>query len=143
MRNKQTTDIMREKYKKATFDRAPLTVVCVSNHWYFHHLRGFNEDNIPCSMNATGIPVLRCECLALPASSRLNVLSHHVNSTLPGLLNSLDAWSTASTIKRREELRAIVAKPIDVGNHPFSTYLLGRLTVIGVRGDDCLIHDRA
>ena len=114
MRNRKIISGMRDRYKKSTSDRAPLTFICFANLWYAFHQQGYDDEDIPCSMEASGIPNLRRECLALPADSRLNILSHHINSRLPGVLSSLDSWSTASTIKRRAELRCIVAKPLEV-----------------------------
>ncbi|KAL8823400.1 MAG: hypothetical protein Q9191_005893 [Dirinaria sp. TL-2023a] len=113
MRSKKVISGMRDRYSKAASDRAPLTVICVSNLWYGLHQQGYDDEEIPCSVEASGIPNLRRECLALLAASKLNILAHHVNVKLPGVLNSLDSWSNASTIKRREEIRCIVAKPLE------------------------------
>lgn len=84
MRSKKVINGMKDRYKKATSDRAPLTVICVSNLWYGLHQQGYDDEEIPCSVEASGIPNLRRECLALPATSKLNILAHHVNVKLPG-----------------------------------------------------------
>ena len=114
MRNRKIIKAAKEDYRRVTSGLAPPPVTCVSNLWYSMHIEGYDEYNIPCSMDATGIPALRRECLVLPALGQLNTLKHHLRSTLPGLLNTIDAWSNSSKLRRQKQARRMVEEPLKV-----------------------------
>ena len=114
MRNKKVVLAMRAKFQNIAGGHGVLKVTCVSNTAYHLHRNGYDENYGPIPIQATGIPTLRGEALALPAASRLNVMKNHVQCVMPSLLETLGCWSSASTIKKRAELRVIVAKPREV-----------------------------
>ncbi|KAI4253029.1 MAG: hypothetical protein LQ352_003952 [Teloschistes flavicans] len=73
---------------------------------------GYNEeDALPVSVDATGIPQLRSLMLELPAKERLDALKTYCWGHLPSLISSMESWSVQATIARRLELREVVAKP--------------------------------
>ena len=114
MRNKKVTETIRYKYSTANADPKPLPVACVTNFHYMHHLDGYDDELIPISVSATGIPGLRMSLLRLPAEGKLNVLRQYCHGILPGMVSSLELWSSKSTSKGQQEFRIIVAKPLKV-----------------------------
>lgn len=111
MRSQKVSVAMRKKYKSGTSDIHTLNIMCVSNQDYSMHKDGYDEEDIPMSINSTGIPSLRFKLSALPADIRLDVLRQYVKGTVPELISSLDVWSHRSTNHRRLELREVVDKP--------------------------------
>ena len=114
MRNKKVSSAMKAKFSNGATSQISSSISCISNIAYNRHKDGYDGDDIPIPIFDTGVPALRRELLALPAASRLNVLKAHVVGVLPTLLDTLMCWSSASIIKKREELRVIVAKPRQV-----------------------------
>ncbi|MCJ1399570.1 hypothetical protein MMC11_002772 [Xylographa trunciseda] len=123
MRNKKVTQSIRYKYSLVNADPKPLSVACVSNFDYTHHLEGYDEDSIPISLTATGIPGLRTSLLEIPAAAKLNVLRQYCHGILPGMISSLEMWSSKSITKRQQEFRAIVAKPLEAAEACISTFV--------------------
>lgn len=118
MRNQKVATIMRQKYKNITQSSAQLIVFAVSNSDYIKHKEGYDlSEEIPISVAATGIPLVRCQLSRLPARSRLDALKHYCHGTVEDLVGSLKNWSQQSTIKRRIELQELVAKPRAVRMH--------------------------
>ncbi len=112
MRNQKVTTIMRQKYKNITQDQAQLVVFAVSNSDYIKHKDGYDlSEEIPISVQTTGIPYVRHQLSRLPARSRLDALKHYCHGTVEDLVGSLNNWSQQSAIKRRVELQELVAKP--------------------------------
>ena len=114
---------MRQKYKILTQDNIPLIVLTVSNSDYIKHVEGYELSNeIPISIQATGIPYVRYRLSQLPAGSRLDALKHYYHGTVQDLVGSLRNWAHQSTIERRLELQELVMKPRTVGTRqPFPT----------------------
>lgn len=108
---------MQKKYREVTSDNHPLSVYCVSNKHYGHHLEGYDQDYIPMTLPSTGIPALRAFSLHLPALSKFNTLRQHCNGPLPSFISSLEMWALKAASKRRLELREIVMKPRNVRYH--------------------------
>lgn len=118
MRNQKVTTIMRQKYRNLTQDRVPLLIFAVSNSDYIKHMEGCDLfEEIPVSVASTGIPHVRYQLSKLPARSRLDALRHYCHGTVEDLVGSLHNWSQQSTIQRRVELQALVAKPHAVRVH--------------------------
>ena len=108
--------IMRQKYKTLTQDNTPLVVLTVSNSDYIKHMEGYELSNeIPISVQATGIPHVRYRLSRLPARSRLDTLKQYCHGTVEDLIGSLRNWAHRSTIERRVELQELVIKPRTVG----------------------------
>ena len=113
MRNKKVTTAMKKKYKDlCPSDSRPLSLSFISNAYYIKHKVGYTEDDeLPFSLDTTGVPGLRLAILRLPAASKLNILRTHCHVIVPGLLNAMENWSDKSAVVRREELRTIFTKP--------------------------------
>ena len=108
--------IMRQKYKTLTQDSTPLVVFTVSNSDYIKHMEGYELSNeIPISVQATGIPDVRYRLSQLPARSRLDTLKQYCHGTVEDMVGSLRNWAHQSTIERRVELQELVMKPRTVG----------------------------
>ncbi|MCJ1396569.1 hypothetical protein MMC18_009460 [Xylographa bjoerkii] len=123
LRNKKVIQTIRYKYSLVNADPKPLSIVCVSNLHYTHHLEGYDEDNISMSLSTTGIPGLRMSLLEIPAEGKLNVLRQYCHGILPGMISSLEMWSSKSTTKRQQEFRAIVVKPREAAEALVSTFI--------------------
>ena len=109
---------MSQKYKTLTQDNTPLVVLTVSNSDYIKHVEGYELSNeIPISVQATGIPFVRYRLSKLPARPRLDALKHYCHGTVEDLVGSLRNWAHQSTIERRVELQELVMKPRTVGTH--------------------------
>ena len=118
MRNQKVATIMRQKYKNLTQDHAQLVVFTVSNTDYIKHKEGYDlSEEIPVSVQTTGIPHLRYQLSKLPAKSRLDALKDYCHGTVEDLIGSLYNWSQRSTTQRRLELQEVVAKPSTVRMH--------------------------
>lgn len=118
MRNRKVTITMRQKYKTITQDPTNLPVYAVSNSDYIKHKDGYDlSEEIPISVQATGIPRVRYELSKIPARKRLDALRHYCYGTVEDLVGSLRNWSQRSTIQRRVELQEKVAKPRAVRMH--------------------------
>ena len=116
MRNKKITSAMQKKYESTTKENIPLRVYCVSNEHYALHQIGYTEELMPCSMDIVGISDVRLCALMLPSAHKLKTLQEHCRGTIKPLISSLEGWCLQSTMKRRCDLRALVAKPREVGS---------------------------
>ena len=109
---------MRQMYKKLTQDSASLGVFAVSNSDYSRHKDGYDlSEEIPVSVQTTGIPRMRFVLSRLPAAGRLDALWHYSHGTVEDIIGSLRNWSQQSTMQRRVELQELVAKPGAVRMH--------------------------
>lgn len=114
MRNKKVGTAIRKKYQAMTSDFSWLPIFYVSNKDYEMHKTGYDEEEIPLPLDMTGIKQMRFLISTLPAERRQNVLSHHWKGNLMSVIGSLEAWSSQSALKKREELRSVVEKPSKV-----------------------------
>lgn len=114
MRKQKVISAFKTKYKNLASDLRSLDVWCVSNTAYSAHKMGYDDEDIPLSLTTTGIPALRTLISRYPATGRLNVLKHHCESTVPGIVGSMEIWSLGGSIPNRAELRKIVETPIQV-----------------------------
>lgn len=114
MRNQKVISAFKTKYKNLASDLRSLDVWCVSNTAYSTHKIGYDDEDIPLSLTTTGIPALRTLISRYPATGRLNVLKYHCESTVPGIVGSMEMWSLGGSIPNRAELRKIVESPIKV-----------------------------
>ena len=118
MRNQKVSAIMRKKYKNLTQDQSPLVIFTVSSSEYIKHKEGYELlEEIPLSVQTTGIPYVRFSLSRLPARSRLDALKHYYHATVEDLIGSLRNWSQQSRVQRRIELQELVAKPGAVRMH--------------------------
>lgn len=112
MRNRKVERAMRNRHQESNSADGPLRVICISSMAYEVNAAGYNEeDALPVSVDATGIPQLRSLMLELPAKERLDALKTYCWGHLPSLISSMESWSVQATIARRLELREVVAKP--------------------------------
>lgn len=111
MRNQKVKVAMRSKHSGKEADNETLKIWCVSSVDYHVNARGFDEEMIPVSVQATGIPQLRAFILRMPAEEKLDILRLHCQGHLPELLGSMKMWNVQATIHRRLEAREVVAKP--------------------------------
>ena len=115
MRSEKTTRAIARKYKNITSDPHPLSVFAVSSVDYNIQKQGYKaRDDIPLSIEVSGICELRRHISQFPAKSRLEALNHHREGTLKELICSMDMWSSQFKVQRRSELRRIAAKPLNV-----------------------------
>ncbi|MCJ1285351.1 hypothetical protein MMC26_004691 [Xylographa opegraphella] len=105
MRNKKVIAAMQKKYENTTKEKIPLRVYCVSDEHYALHQIGYTEDLIPYSIDVVGIS------------------SNIAKGTVKSLISSLEGWCLQSTMERRVELRALVAKPREKTSSVIATYL--------------------
>ena len=78
MRNENTCRGIRRKYKTTTSDPQPFQFFAVSSVDYNAQAHGFMaEDEFPLPVDTTGIPALRRHCYQIPATSRLDALTHY------------------------------------------------------------------
>ncbi|KAL8829118.1 MAG: hypothetical protein Q9170_006308 [Blastenia crenularia] len=111
MRNRKVESVMATKYCKTDTASESLKVWCVSSTDYQVNTRGYDDEQIPMSVNATGIPRLRAFLLRMPAEQKLEVLKMYSQAHLPSLIRSIDMWTVQSNDIRRNELREVAAKP--------------------------------
>ncbi|MCJ1433884.1 hypothetical protein MMC27_003249 [Xylographa pallens] len=123
MRNKKVIVAMQKKYESTTKEKTPLRVYCVSNEHYAIHQIGYTEDLIPCSMDIVGISNVRLCALMLPSAHKFKTLQEHCKGTLKSLVSSLEGWCLQSTMERRVELRALVAKPREKTSFVIATFV--------------------
>ncbi|MCJ1377163.1 hypothetical protein MMC17_000255 [Xylographa soralifera] len=123
MRNKKVIAAMQKKYESTTKEKNPLRVYCVSNEHYALHQIGYTEDLMPCSMDIVGISDVRLCALILPSAHKLKKLQEHCKGTVKSLISSLEGWCLQSTMERRVELRALVAKPREKTSSVIATFL--------------------
>ncbi|KAL8700472.1 MAG: hypothetical protein Q9201_005433 [Fulgogasparrea decipioides] len=102
---------MRMKYNEENPPVENLNIYCVSSAAYELNAKGYNDEDIPVSVNATGIPKLRAFMARVAAEEKLNVLQNHCSGHLPSMMSSLESWSLRLTMDRRREMRRVVAKP--------------------------------
>ena len=114
MRSQKVSVAMRKKYKSQSLGLHALNILCVSNRDYSMHKDGYDEEDIPMSLQTTGIPSVRFKLSTMPAGIRLDVLRQYCKGTVPELISSLDVWSHRTTNYRRLELREVVDKPCKV-----------------------------
>ena len=116
MRNNKVRRAFLAKHHDHTEGPNAFEIIFVSNTWYRAHLSECDEDeSIPGSVEASGIPGLRQEIARLPAQRRFDRLETFCEGWLWSSINSLDMWARSSAIERRQELRKVVEKPNDVG----------------------------
>ncbi|KAL9596174.1 MAG: hypothetical protein Q9179_004711 [Wetmoreana sp. 5 TL-2023] len=111
MRNRKVESAMRMKYNEENPPVENLNIYCVSSAAYELNAKGYNDEDIPVSVNATGIPKLRAFMARVAAEEKLNVLQNHCSGHLPSMMSSLESWSLRLTMDRRREMRRVVAKP--------------------------------
>lgn len=111
MRNRKVGKAMQTKHRGTGIAAEPLKVWCVSSLAYSKNANGYDEEDIPISIEATGIPHLRAFMLRIPAEEKLDVLIRHVRGHLSSLISSMESFSVQSTTHRRLELREVVARP--------------------------------
>lgn len=111
MRNRKVETAMRSKHRGKDVYIEPLKVWCISSADYEINASGYDEEAIPVSVQATGIPQLRAFMLRMPAEEKLNTLMSYCRVHLPNLLGSMTMWTVQATIHRRLEAREVVAKP--------------------------------
>lgn len=119
MRNTKVATAVRKKYQAMTDDRSWLSIFHVSNKDYEMHKIGYDEDEIPLPLDMTGIKQMRFLISTLPAERRQNVLFHHWRGNLTSVVDSLNAWSSPSSLQKRAELREMVGKPGKVSRQSF------------------------
>ncbi|KAM0805279.1 hypothetical protein BDR22DRAFT_969026 [Usnea florida] len=137
MRNQKVTMIMRQKYKTLTQDNTPLVVFTVSNSDYIKHMEGYELSNeIPISVQATGIPDVRYRLSQLPARSRLDTLKQYCHGTVEDMVGSLRNWAHQSTIERRVELQELVMKPRTAVGAEISKYVTEMKSVL----ESCILQ---
>ena len=119
LRNKKVRRNILANHSRYGHSDSRFNVAFVSNSWYRAHLSGYDDDDsIPGSISATGIPGLREEAARIPAKSRFDRLETFCDGWLWGAICSLEMWATATAIERRQELRALTAKPQGVCHVP-------------------------
>lgn len=119
MRNRKVLFDMQQKYKTITQSTRPLTVFSISSLAYNKHKEGYDEfDEIPISIDLTGIPYLRFQLSKLPAKRRLDVLRLYCDGTIKDLISSLEIWTKRTAGDRRIELHELVARPRKVMKEP-------------------------
>ena len=111
MRNEKVTGAMTKTYKAMTPDPCSLKIFEVSSTDYEKHLKGYDEGDIPLSLDVIGIAALRKMMSKLPAQGRSDVLRHHWQGNLVSLVGSLGSWSCQSATHRRLEIRKVLEKP--------------------------------
>ena len=111
MRNRKVETAMRLKHRVADTPSEALKVWCVSSTEYNINVDGFDDETIPISVEATGVPQLRAFILRVPAEEKLKILKLYCWSHLESLIASMEMWGVQSTILRRLEAREVVAKP--------------------------------
>ena len=114
MRNRKVVLGLCKKYQEATKDSHQMHVMCVSSEDYNSHVAGYDDDDIPLSLNVTGIPTLRHLLASSQAIRKFEIYQAHLKGTLPQGLNSMETWSTQVVQKRREEICKVVSKPHEV-----------------------------
>ena len=114
IRNRYVCSEMGKKYASLTGDSNKLTMFCVSNMHYGMHVQGYDQEDIPISLDLTGIPKLRLWASRFPTISKLKILKQHCKTILPSLITSIELWTDKSASEYREELRAVVSKPQEV-----------------------------
>ncbi|MCJ1415401.1 hypothetical protein MMC32_001733 [Xylographa parallela] len=123
MRNKKVIAAMQKKYENTIKEKTPLRVYCVSNEHYALHQIGYTEDLMPCPMDIVGISNVRLCALMLPSAHKFKTLQEHCKGTLKSLISSLEGWCLQSTMERRVELRALIAKPREKTSSVIATFL--------------------
>ncbi|KAL8690304.1 MAG: hypothetical protein Q9218_004224 [Villophora microphyllina] len=111
MRNRKVVSALRKKHRGTNATGEPLKVWCVSSVAYQTNADGFDDEDIPVSVNASGITHLRAFMLRMPAEEKMEALTTHCLGYLPSLISSLESWTVQSTAQRRKELRDAVGKP--------------------------------
>ncbi|KAL8651588.1 MAG: hypothetical protein Q9210_003171 [Variospora velana] len=111
MRNRKVEIAMAARYRGTDAEAQPLKSWFVSSKEYQTNASGFDQEEIPVSIEATGLPQLRAFMLRMPAEHRLDVLKVYCWGHLPSLIGSMEMWSIQSHAHRRIELREVVAKP--------------------------------
>ena len=114
MRNRKVTIDLCRDYQGITPEARNLQIHCVSNFHYEYHVTGYNRDFLPLPIETTGIPALRSELLALPATGKLSVLQYHWKGGLMGTIASMENYSRQSANERQKELKIVVKKSYEV-----------------------------
>lgn len=111
IRISKTTSAMQRIYRESTHELNVLKVYCVSNTDYARHVSGYNETNLPYTLQVTGIPALRICALSLPSTDKFTAIRQHWQITVPALITKLEMWCQQSSMVRRMELRTIFEQP--------------------------------
>ena len=122
MRNQKTTRVVQRKYREETKDPNPLQVFYVSNSHYRAHLEGFGTYDMPCSLEATGIPSVRSCALNLPSRDRFESIWKLWKINVPSAIARIQCWCSRSSMERRLDLRAIVAQNLAVSSRCMSIF---------------------
>ena len=119
-RSQQVSSALSMKFSRLAQEQVPLRVICVSNTEYAKHLLGPVEDELPFTLQTTGIPDLRLYTSVLPSRRRSEIVSYHWRVKLPELVARVDIWCKQSAMPRQRELREIVETPLRVCRIPFT-----------------------
>ncbi|KAH7359284.1 hypothetical protein B0T11DRAFT_355944 [Plectosphaerella cucumerina] len=103
-RANRITKALKAKYEPETGAR--LKVFCVGNHAYEKLCELGETDRV----QATGIPALRLYCHTITADARLAEARYWMKTTVPGFLQSAEAWAhrMLSKVNVGEEQRVII-----------------------------------
>ena len=113
MRNAKVTHGLHKNYRELTKSSNVLTVKCVSSDHYETNKYGFEDDEIPLSVDATGIPNLRHLFSGFPAASKRETFDKHLN-WVRDTFASMGIWGSKPSKLLCEEIREVVAKPLEV-----------------------------
>lgn len=89
MRNEKVRLHMPKTYKDTVPEGRKFRAFCVSGNHYEMHVDGYDKDELPLSLETTGISALRHYLSVLPAQAKLDILSHHMNIGLRNTFASL------------------------------------------------------
>lgn len=81
---------MERKYCETDTASESLKIWCVSSTDYQVNASGFDDEQIPVSVKATGVPQLRAFILRMPAEQKLNLLKLYCWGNLRSLISSMD-----------------------------------------------------
>jgi hypothetical protein len=110
-RNIMITEKLRETLENDMPEGQDLVVHCVSG-LHYAGLKGRKIDGPRLSPEATGIPKLRAETLALAAPRLQTTLENYMNYTVSSNLESFQAWLNGATVDCESELLNLARQPI-------------------------------
>ena len=129
LRNQKTNRVVQKKYREQTKDPNPLRVFYVSNSHYRAYLEGFGIHDMPCSLEATGIPSVRLCALSLPSRDRFKSVWNYWKIDVPKAITEIRCWCSRSKMERQLDLKDIVSKTLAVSSRrtliSYADHLLG------------------
>jgi hypothetical protein len=111
-RNTLVIQQLRENLESHMPEGQSLVVHCVSG-FHYSALRGREIDGPRLSPEATGIPKLRAETLALAAPRLQTTLENYMNYTVSSNLKSFQAWLNGTTVDCGSDLLNLARQPLD------------------------------